>query len=88
MRISSVNMNYKVPKRNGVQFQGKNTCAKTLAALFGGAAAAGAIGGSILMSGGLAAIPWIAAYIGIGAGSGALIGHSIDKGSKQLDKKA
>lgn len=87
MRISPVNTNYCVYKRGNVQFQGKHTCAKTLATLFGGAAAAGAIGGSILMSGGLAAIPWIAAYIGIGAGSGAIIGHSIDKKSRGIDKK-
>ena len=87
MRINPVNINYAKPKTNNVRFQGKHSCAKWGAALFGGAATLGAIGGSLIMTGGLSAIPLLAAYVGIGAGSGALIGHSIDKKSREFGKK-
>ena len=40
------------------------------------------------MTGGLSAIPILATYVGIGAGTGAIIGHKIDKSDKKLDKKA
>ena len=88
MKVSSVSLNYSRPNVHKVQFKGKHTYAKWGAAIFGSAATIGAIGGSIIMTGGISAIPILAAYIGVGAGSGALIGHSIDKGSKEFDKKA
>ena len=84
MRINSISVNYPA----NVQFKGKHTCAKWGAALFGSAATLGAIGGSLIMTGGLSAIPLLATYIGIGVGSGAIIGHSIDKGARNFDKKA
>ena len=84
MKISPVSVNY-APK---VQFQSKHSGMKWGATIFGSIAAAGAIGGSFIMTGGLSAIPLLAAYIGIGAGTGAIIGHTIDKGSKNLDTKA
>ena len=88
MRISSVCVNYTKPNVQKAQFKGKHTYAKWGAAIFGGAATIGAIGGSIIMTGGISAIPLLAAYIGLGAGSGALFGHTIDKGAKEFDKKA
>ena len=86
MRISPVCMNYSITPK--VSFQGKHTCMKWGAAIFGSAAALGAIGGSIIMTGGLSAIPLLAAYAGLGAGTGAIIGHTVDKNSKDLDIKA
>ena len=81
MRISPIGENY-LNSSKRVHFQGKHSGMKWGAAIFGGAATAGVIGGTILMSGGLAVIPWALAYIGIGAGTGALIGNEIDKGNR------
>ena len=86
MRINPVCVNYSTAPK--VHFKGKHTCMKWGAAIFGSAATLGAIGGSIIMTGGLSAIPLLAAYIGVGAGTGAIIGHTIDKGDKNFDKKA
>lgn len=102
MKINPVRANYqsasvktrKIPPYSQVQFQSKHSGMKWGTIIFGGMATLGAVGGTILMSGGVAAIPWALAYIGIGAGSGAVIGHQIDKGAekagkeKEFDKKA
>ena len=72
---------------NSISFSGKHECMKFGAMVFGCAAALGAAGG-IIMSGGTAIIPWAIAYIGLGTGSGALIGHSIDKRTGNFDKNA
>jgi hypothetical protein len=46
----------------------------------------GAIGGSLVLSGGLS-LPFILGYGAIGAASGAVIGHRIDKNSdKNIDE--
>lgn len=85
--IQSTNKNQKINHKSQVQFQGWKG-AKWGAAIFGTMATAGAIGGSLIMTGGLSAIPLLAAYVGIGAGSGAIIGHTIEKGAKEADKKS
>lgn len=84
MKINPVSANY----CSQVQFQGKHSGLKWGATIFGSIAAVGAIGGSLIMTGGLSAIPLLATYVGIGAGTGAIIGHSIDKKGKDLDIKA
>lgn len=89
MRISPIGCSYAVRKTAqpaktvpNQNFQGKHSGAKWGAAIFGTAATLGAIGGSLIMTGGLSAIPLLAAYAGIGAGAGALIGNEVDKGNK------
>lgn len=88
MRISPVNVNCYHKTTPSVKFQGKHSGLKWGATIFGSLAAVGAIGGSLIMTGGLSAIPILATYVGIGAGTGAIIGHKIDKSDKKLDKKA
>ena len=84
--IQTNNKNQKINNQSQIQFQGLKG-AKWGAAIFGTAATIGAISGSIIMTGGISAIPLLAAYVGIGAGSGALIGHTIEKGAKEFDKQ-
>jgi len=92
MRVNPVTNNYyhkslirdkhlKVQQQH-VTFEGKHSGAKILGGLFGTIAAAGAIGGSLIMSGGLA-LPFIIGYGAVGAAGGAMIGHQIDKGAKK-----
>ena len=94
MKISPIS-NYKFQSTNKVQknynnsqvqFQGLKG-AKSGAAVFGAAAALGAIGGSIIMTGGIAAVPLLATYIGIGAGSGAVLGYVLEEGAKEAEIK-
>ena len=95
MKISPISANYqstsvqirKIPPYSQVQFRGKHSGMKWGTIIFGSMAALGAVGGTLIMSGGLAAIPWAAAYIGIGAGSGAAIGHLVEKGAEKSDKE-
>lgn len=72
-----------------IAFKGKHDCAKFLGGLCGVLGTAGAVGGFLIMTGGLgaAALPWIAGYGALSAGTGALIGHDIDKSAKDSDKK-
>lgn len=92
MRISPINAYgvqstksiRKFNNNSQVQFQGLKG-AKSGAAVFGAAAALGAIGGSIIMTGGIAAIPLLATYIGIGAGSGAVLGYILEEGAKEAE---
>lgn len=95
MRISPITANYQPkyystkPAINTPNFQGKHSAAKFLCGTFGTIATLGGIAGTIILSGGVA-IPAVIAYGAIGAASGAIIGHQIDKGSKDknIDKLA
>lgn len=95
MRINPITTNYQQkyystkPSMNTPNFQGKHTAAKFLGGTFGTIATLGGIAGTILLSGGVA-IPAVLAYGALGAASGAIIGHQIDKGSKDknIDKLA
>ena len=96
MRISPLSVKYQdispvkvknINAQSQVQFQGKHSGLKWGAVIFGGMATLGAVGGTIIMSGGTAAIPLALAYIGLGAGSGAIIGHQIDKGAEKAGKE-
>lgn len=88
MRISPVSINQpscrpkpNVIKKNVLQqptFQGKHTTAKFLGGLFGALGTIGAIGGTIIMTGGVA-LPMVLGYGAACAGSGAVLGHMIDK---------
>ena len=64
-------------------FQGKHECAKFFGGLFGVMGTLGAIGGTIVISGGVA-LPMVLGYGALSAGSGFVIGHLIDKGSKNV----
>lgn len=98
MRINPVSFNYQNNYQNSSKqakmltvqptFTGKHSGLKLFGGIFGTLATAGAIGGSIIMTGGLS-IPFILGYGALGAASGAVIGHTIDKGvreNKDLDK--
>lgn len=97
MRVNPISLNYqKIYISNSNRkvccsqpnFEGKHSSAKFLGGLFGAIATAGAIGGTIIMSGGVA-LPFVLGYGALGAASGAFLGHQIDKGSnKNLDKQA
>jgi len=95
MKISPVsNFNYYSKpttiqrKQNYVQqpaFQGKHSSAKFLGGLFGTLGTLGAIGGTIIMTGGVA-LPMVLGYGALSAGSGAILGHIIDKGADKAKK--
>ena len=101
MRINPIGVNYYQQKlsintKNATNyvsqpnFCGKHSSAKFFGSLFGTLATAGAIGGSLIMSGGLS-LPFILGYGALGAAGGAVIGHTIDKGAsedKNIDKNA
>lgn len=57
---------------------------KALAGIFGAAGTVGAIGGILIMTGGLGAatLPFIAGYGAASAGAGAILGHQVDKSDK------
>ena len=93
MRVNPINVNYQqkytIAKKSQFSqptFEGKHESAKALGGLFGTLATLGAIGGSLVLSGGLS-LPFILGYGAIGAASGAVIGHRIDKNSdKNIDE--
>ena len=72
-------------KQHNVSFDGKHDCAKLLGGVFGTLGTLGAVGGTIIMTGGLA-IPAILGYGALSAASGVIIGHQIDKGAEKYDK--
>ena len=97
MRINPINVNYpnckpKTTVKAHVQqpaFQGKHSTAKFLGGVFGAMGTLGAIGGTILMTGGLA-LPIVLGYGAACTGCGAALGHIIDKGGNpdyNKDKK-
>jgi hypothetical protein len=67
-------------------FQGKHSSAKFLGGLFGALGTLGAIGGTIIMTGGVA-LPMVLGYGALSAGSGAILGNIIDKGAEKAEKK-
>ena len=93
MRVSAINVNYpsaiksqKIHKQNAsnyseMSFNGKNQCAKWGAGIAGGLGTLGAIGGLLIMTGGIA-LPIVAAYGGACALGGAIVGHQVDKDSE------
>ena len=95
MRINPISVTYQNCKprtnvqRNKVQqlltFQGKHDTAKFLGGLFGVLGTLGAIGGTIIMTGGVA-LPMVIGYGATCAGSGAVLGHIIDKGANESEK--
>ena len=94
--VSSVNYHYSKPttakpKQNCVlnyqpAFKNKHSSAKFLGGLFGTLGTLGAIGGTIIMTGGVA-LPFVIGYGVASAGSGAILGHIIDKGAEKYDKE-
>ena len=97
MRINSIGVNYyqinslnhstnRAAYSSQPSFGHKHTSAKFWGGLFGTLATAGAIGGSLIMSGGLS-LPFILGYGALGAASGAYLGHKIDKGAEEANKK-
>ena len=93
MRVSQISVNYQnfnsVPRvKTGKQptFRGKHDTAKVLCGVFGALGTLGAIGGTIIMTGGVA-LPFVLGYGAACGGSGAIIGHMIDKSSPDYNKK-
>lgn len=70
-------------------FKGKHQFAKGLAGICGVLGVLGATGGILIMTGGLgaAALPWIAGYGAATAGTGAILGHQIDKAENDNKKE-
>ncbi len=95
MRVSSINpvqYSNRVKKtQQGVSqtsFEGKHKYAKGLAAVFGSSAATAAgVGLGIIMSGGLAAIPFVIGAGAVAAAGGAALGHELDKTPDDKDNK-
>ena len=93
MRISPINVNYQPCKQRtktniNVQnfaFQGKHDTAKFLGGVFGSLGTIGAIIGTTIMTGG-ASLPFVLGYGALSAGSGAILGHMIDKGNPEYNK--
>ena len=71
---------------NQLSFQGKHSSAKFLGGICGALGTLGAIGGTIIMTGGVA-LPFVLGYGAMSAGTGAILGHIIDKGAKEADKE-
>ena len=67
-------------------FQGKHSAAKFLGGICGALGTLGAIGGTIIMTGGVA-LPFVIGYGAISAGTRVILGHIIDKGAKEADKE-
>ena len=94
MKISPVGLNYGITRRiqpqktvnSQINFNGKYTATKTFGGIFGALGTLGAIGGTIIMTGGIA-LPFVLGYGALSAGSGAIIGHIIDKGNEEYDKE-
>lgn len=95
MRVNPINSVNYLNRNNKVKqsvsqpsFEGKHTYAKGFAAVFGGSAAsAAAVGLGIIMSGGLAAVPFIIGAGAVAAAGGAAIGHELDKTPDDKDNK-
>ena len=96
MRINPISVNYQSCKpKTKIQptkvhcqptFQGKHSTAKILGGIFGAMGTLGAIGGTIIMTGGVA-LPIVLGYGATCAGCGGFLGHIIDKGNPDYDKK-
>ena len=99
MRISPISVNYQTCKpRTNLQsnkmhqqptFQGKHDAAKFFGGVFGALGTLGAIGGTLIMTGGVA-LPIVLGYGATCAGCGGILGHIIDKGGNpeyNKDKK-
>ncbi len=86
IKHKKVNQNYTYTQSQNdtVSFTSKHTFAKGFAGVFGTAGTLAAIGGMLIMTGGLgaAALPFIAGYGAVSAGIGASIGHQLDKVDK------
>lgn len=100
MRINPVNsINYSsYPKQNNLNskqnfiqnqqhpaFLGKHTSAKLFGAVCGTLGTLGAIGGTIIMTGGVA-LPFVAGYGALSAATGAILGHVVDKEAEKAEK--
>ena len=68
-----------------VSFSGKHDCAKFFGGLFGTLGTLGAIGGTVIMTGGVA-LPFVLGYGALSAGSGLVIGHMMDKDGNNKNK--
>lgn len=97
MKINSINANYPTYRYDRSQykhkryhqqptFQGKHYCTKLLGGTFGALGTLGAVGGTIIMTGGVA-LPFVLAYGAVCAGAGATLGHILDKGADKYDKE-
>ena len=93
MRVSQISVNYPnckprpcVKAVKQPAFQGRHDTAKVLCGVFGALGTLGAIGGTIIMTGGVA-LPFVIGYGAACGGSGAIIGHMIDKGNPDYNKK-
>ena len=75
--------------KTDVNFKGKHDCAKLLCGIFGTLGTVGAIGGMLIMTGGLGAatLPWIIGYGATSAGIGAYMGHQVDKDQNKPENK-
>ena len=94
MRINPIGTNYQLNSRlaktavitsKPASFQGRHDTAKALGGLFGIMGTLGAITGTIIMSGGVA-LPFVIGYGALSAGSGAIVGHVIDKSNPDYNK--
>lgn len=72
-------------QHSSVNFSGGHEFTKAFAGICGVLGTAGAVGGMLIMTGGLGAavLPWIAGYGAASAGAGAIIGHQVDKAGKE-----
>lgn len=96
MKVNPISVNYRTYRHNNrVQtnkmyqqptFQGKHDAMKLFGGLFGALGTLGAIGGTIIMTGGVA-LPVVLAYGAGCAGTGAALGHILDKGAEKYDKE-
>ena len=75
-------------QNQNVSFKGRHACAKAFGSVAGVLGTIGAIGGILIMTGGIgtAAIPAILGYGAVSAASGAAIGHQIDKDQPDYKK--
>ncbi len=86
MRVSPIT-NYQrtyTCKNSQTTFKKKYPCTKFLSGIFGTMGTVGAIGGTIIMTGGIA-LPAVLAYGGMCALSGAGLGYAMDRGNNDDD---
>ena len=87
MRVSPISNYQKAQNyKHSSNFKGKNDCAKLIGGIAGSLGTAGAIGGTILMTGGIS-LPFVLAYGGLCTLLGAGVGHAIDKDSSDSHNK-
>lgn len=96
MRISPIYVNYQNrhlrkqvfigEPENQPSFQAKWKGKLVGAGVFGTLGGIAAIGGSIIMTGGITAIPLLATYAATAAAQGAILGHGYDRYSEKLEK--